>query len=160
MDLSDMLYADSLSYRQVEGCLPGTRHETLKMIDNWVNNDDLDTPRVFFLAGDAGIGKSAIAHSVARHYENINRLGSSVFLGPSHGSTGCAQNLFSTIARDLADKDSHYKASLWKAIEGSISLRKTGDPLRQFEQFILLPSTKVASTGPIVVVIDALESIR
>ncbi|KAH7902972.1 hypothetical protein BJ138DRAFT_973115, partial [Hygrophoropsis aurantiaca] len=45
-------------------CLPGTRLDILKEISDWVDQPT-DTGSIFWVYGGAGIGKSAIAQTVA-----------------------------------------------------------------------------------------------
>ena len=71
IDLNDMRYAEGARYDARKGCLPGTRKEVIDEISNWVNNDSDDTPRIFFLTGFAGAGKSAIAHAVAHLFDGL-----------------------------------------------------------------------------------------
>ncbi|KAF9261339.1 hypothetical protein L218DRAFT_842724, partial [Marasmius fiardii PR-910] len=44
-------------------CLPGTREEVRRVIHEWRKSD---SPPVCWLSGSAGVGKSAIALSVAK----------------------------------------------------------------------------------------------
>jgi hypothetical protein len=155
--LGDMPYATGARYDPDKGCLPGTRTEVIDEITNWVNSDADTVPRVFLLIGMAGTGKSAISHTLARLFDDFGRLGSSFCFDRAHQAERRPDNLFSTIARDLADLDIERKSSLWKLIEGKTALRKTRSPREQFEKFILRPSKDLVSFGPILIVIDALD---
>jgi hypothetical protein len=66
-------------------------------------------------------------------------------------------NIFSTIARDLAELDSRERECLMRVIQGKKSLRTTSAPREQFEQFILKPALELTFVGPIVIVIDGLD---
>jgi len=72
-----MPYANGARFDPDKGCLPGTREKIIEEIIEWVNspNGD-DVARVFFLSGVAGSGKSAIAHAIAKLFEQQKRLGS------------------------------------------------------------------------------------
>src|SRR6266702_4622544 len=62
-----------------KGCLTGTRTAFLDFIVNWVN--DPASERCLVLFGQAGTGKSSIAHEIARRFDKIHRLTSSfIFL--------------------------------------------------------------------------------
>jgi hypothetical protein len=126
-------------------------------IVEWVNNDAEDVPRVFLLSGMAGLGKSAIAHSLAHMFDGLGRLGSSYFFDRANQAKLRPDNLFSTIARDLADLDPEWKSTLCKVIQGKTALRNTRAPHEQFENFILQPATGLTSIGPLLIVIDALD---
>ncbi|KAN0107633.1 hypothetical protein V8E52_009952, partial [Russula decolorans] len=157
IDLNDMPYAAGARYDADKGCLPGTRKEVIDEISNWVNNDSDDTPRIFFLTGFAGAGKSAIAHAVARLFDGLGRLGSSYCFDAAHQAERSPDKVFSTIARDLADLDPELKASLWQVVREKRSLRNTRAAREQFQRFILDPATGLKTIGPIVIVIDALD---
>jgi hypothetical protein len=152
-----MRYAEGARYDARKGCLPGTRKEVIDEINNWVNNNSDDTPRIFFLTGFAGAGKSAIAHAVAHLFDGLGRLGSSYCFDAAHQAERSPNNLFSTIARDLADLDPELKASLWQVVGEKRALRKTHAAREQFQRFILDPATDLKTIGPIVIVIDALD---
>ncbi|KAG6808928.1 hypothetical protein H0H92_002339 [Tricholoma furcatifolium] len=51
-----------------KACLEGTRVALLKRISDWAL--DPTGPRALLLTGAAGMGKSAVAHTIARHLEN------------------------------------------------------------------------------------------
>ncbi|GJJ10686.1 hypothetical protein Clacol_004913 [Clathrus columnatus] len=161
LDLENLPYASGAGLSTRKQCLPGTRVEVLDEIIEWINNADDNSPRLFWLAGPAGVGKSAIAHSVALRFKSIQRLGS-FFCFDRNQSTdgqGRREKIFPTIARDLADLDSQIKHGLAKVIKNETSLCKTPDLQLEWEKFILEPlsTTSQVSTGPILVVIDALD---
>ncbi len=139
-----------------KGCLPGTRMAFLDFIVNWVN--DPTSQRGLVLFGQAGMGKSSIAHEVARRFDKMHRLTSSfIFLGKEQ-SEGEAYHLFTTLARDLSDRYPSFKAALGKVIKDNSSLRlRTRDYPTLFKSLILEPLKDLHIVGPILVVIDALD---
>jgi hypothetical protein len=155
--LGDLPYARGARYDIDKGCLPGTRRDLIEEIMEWVNSDAEDVPRVLLLSGMAGVGKSAIAHSLAQLFDGFGRLGSSYCFDRANQADRCPDNLFSTIACDLADLDPERKSALCQAIHGKRALRNTRAPREQFEKFILQPSTCLTSVGPLLIVIDALD---
>ena len=156
MDLNDMPYA-SARYSQEKGCLAGTRECFLSEICGVLNNLSEDAPRVCLLTGVAGSGKSAVAHSIARLYDGQKRLGSSYCFASSDVASRTPKNLFSTIARDLADHDPQYKSALWGVVKDSRALRMSTSPSEQLERFIIEPSGHLHTIGPTVIVIDAVD---
>ncbi|KIJ42926.1 hypothetical protein M422DRAFT_170420, partial [Sphaerobolus stellatus SS14] len=99
--------------------------------------------------------KSAIAHSIARIFAGLGRLGSSFCF--VRGDSGRRLELyFPTLARDLAQRDPHIKQALGRIIEDP-SLRKTDDISDQFEEFICKTMSECSILGPILLVIDALD---
>ncbi|GJJ10674.1 hypothetical protein Clacol_004901 [Clathrus columnatus] len=159
LDLHNLPYAAAAGLHTGKQCLPGTRVEVLDEIIDWINNDNDNCPRLFWLAGPAGAGKSAIAHSIALRFKSIRRLGSLFCFDRNYSIERRREKVFSTIARDLADLDPQIKSELAKAVKNETSLRSTIDLQLQWEKFILEPlrATSEVSTGPILVVIDALD---
>ncbi|KIJ65625.1 hypothetical protein HYDPIDRAFT_66323, partial [Hydnomerulius pinastri MD-312] len=157
IDLNDMPYASGARYTREKGCLPGTRETFISEICDIINNPADDAPRVCLLTGVAGSGKSAIAHTVARLYDQQLRLGSSYCFDTSHAAARHPGNFFSTIARDLSDHDPQYKESLWEVVKDNRALRTSTSPVEQVEQFIARPSEHLDVIGPILVVVDALD---
>ena len=126
----------------------------LDFITNWVNDPNPDSERGLVLFGEAGMGKSSIAHETARRFDKLHRLTSSFIFErkvPSH-------HLFTTLARDLADRYPLFKTALGKVIRDNTALRvRTRDYDTLFESLILQPLSYLDIIGPILVVIDALD---
>ena len=112
-----MPYAFGARYTQEKGCLAGTRESFLREICDVLNYLDEGAPWVCLLTGVAGSGKSAAANSIARLYDGQKRLGSSYCFASSDVASRNPKNLFSTIARDLADHDPQYKSVLWGIVK-------------------------------------------
>ncbi|GJJ10692.1 hypothetical protein Clacol_004919 [Clathrus columnatus] len=159
LDLDYLPYAAGAGLHTGKQCLPGTRIEVLNEITGWINDADEMCPRLFWLAGPAGAGKSAIAHSIALLFKSIHRLGSFFCFDRNYPSERRREKIFSTIARDLADLDPQIKRELAKAIKNEASLRTTTDLQLQWEKFIFEPLRVVSEvgTGPILIVIDGLD---
>lgn len=160
VDLGDLPYANGARFQSSMRCMPGTCEEILNNIINWIDDPRPDGKHVFILVGAEGAGKSTIAHSIASHYRDLGRLGSSIFTDLPNDSLTRTQLpvlLFPTISRDLADLDPHYRRALWSVIESDKALRRTLDPADQCEKFIVAPSTTLTISGPIAIVLDALD---
>ena len=140
-------------------CLDGTRKEILKEVVDWINNTDTTAPRVFWLHGQAGEGKSAIAHTIALQAENLGILGSCFCFTRVRQHEGLHMKLFPTVARDLADRDLRLRLLLAEVIANKPSLRDTKDIGEQWQKFIFEPLSQLegSSSGNVVVVIDALD---
>jgi WD40 repeat protein len=155
VDLNDMPYAHGAKFNTDKECLPGTREKIINDVTDWVNSTD--APRMCLLTGVAGSGKSSIAMSVARRFDELGRLGSSFCFDHSHAAERRPDNVFSTIARDLADLDTQRKNALWQVIQGKRAVRTTHAVAEQFNKFVLLPAADLMAIGPILIVIDALD---
>ncbi|KAH9033680.1 hypothetical protein EDB83DRAFT_2525370 [Lactarius deliciosus] len=137
-----------------KGCLTGTRTAFLDFIINWVN--DPASERCLILFGQAGTGKSSIAHEIAIRFDKMDRLTSSfIFVRKEKPKP---YRLFTTLARDLSDRYPSFKAALGRVIKDKSSLRAgTRDYGTLFESLILEPLKDLHIVGPILVVIDALD---
>ena len=157
MVLGDMPYTFSARYAQEKGCLPGTRESVLREICDILNNAGEDGPQVCLLTGVAGSGKSAITHSIARLYDGQKRLGSSYYFSSTDVTRRNPQNLFATIARDLADLDRQFKSALCQIVKNNRALRTSPSPSEQVERLVIEPSGHLDAIGPLVIVVDALD---
>jgi hypothetical protein len=151
----ELYCAAGARYDTSKECLPGTRVDVLQKIIHWIS-DTSDHCRTLVLFGEAGSGKSAIAHSIARWFDQLNRLGSSFCFDRSHQDRRPVR-LFATIARDIADLEPEMKKALSTSVSNHRSLLSSNDIKSHFEQFLLGPIKELALTGPIVIVIDALD---
>ncbi|GJJ10633.1 hypothetical protein Clacol_004860 [Clathrus columnatus] len=152
-------YATGAGLNTGKQCLLGTRVEILDEIVDWINDVDEGCPRLFWLAGPAGVGKSAITHSIAIRFKSIQRLGSFFCFDRNYLVERRREKIFSTIARDLADMDPQIEHQLARIIKKETSLRTTTDLHLQWKNFILEPLhvTSGVSTGPVLIVVDALD---
>ncbi|KAG2154143.1 uncharacterized protein EDB93DRAFT_184093 [Suillus bovinus] len=153
-DLDAMHYAIGASIESQKMADTPPQTEIVESITSWVNQND---EQIYLLLGPEGTGKSIIACSIARQFGAIMRLGSSYFFSRVAKDKRNATNLFSTIARDLADHDPQYMKALWGTVKNKRALRDTIDPLTQFNCFILSPASQMTWIGPVLVVIDGLE---
>jgi hypothetical protein len=134
----------------------GTRVAFLDFIINWVNNPASERGLVLF--GQAGTGKSSIAHEIARLFDNMHRLTSSFIFLRREQSDREAYHLFTTLARDLADRYPSFKTALGNVVKDNTALRVgTRDYQTLFASLILEPLKDLHIVGPILVVIDALD---
>jgi hypothetical protein len=151
-----MPYAKGACYESGKQCLPDTRVEILDEISSWIMNLE-DERRLCLVAGAAGVGKSAIAHTIAWRFDKIGRLGSSFCFSRSDLGNRMPELVFPTVARDLAGYDLAVKKALGDIIHNQPSLRSTRDLQDQFENLILKSTHDLSVTGPLVIVIDAMD---
>ncbi len=126
----------------------------LDFVANWVN--DPVSERCLVLFGQAGTGKSSIAHEIAHRFDTMHRLTSSfIFLRKEQSRP---YHLFTTLARDLSDRYPSFKTALGRVVKDNSSLRVgTRDYATLFRSIILEPLKNLHIVGPILVVIDALN---
>jgi hypothetical protein len=140
-------------------CLPGTRTEILSQITDWINGSGDAAKRVLWLSGPAGTGKSAIAHTIAKWFNEMGVLGSCFCFDKTQEAEKHHEKVFSTIARDLADRDPEMRRSLADAVKNSTSLKNSRDIFQQWEKLLMEPLKKFSksSVGPVLIVIEALD---
>ncbi|KAF7970766.1 hypothetical protein HWV62_23108 [Athelia sp. TMB] len=156
--LDDMPHAKADGYIPEKCCLPGTRIAVLRKIDQWINlPNDETVSRLLILYGVAGCGKSAIAHRVARDIRDQNRLGSAIFFERAAQAQRHSGILFGTVSRNIAHQDTRWRNALCEIIKDDEALRHTPSISMQMENFILKPAKILNGSGPVVIVIDALD---
>ncbi|KAG2029826.1 hypothetical protein BDR03DRAFT_1017894 [Suillus americanus] len=159
LDLSSMPYAAGAGLDTTKQCLPGTRTAILSQITEWINDSGDAAQRVLWLSGPAGTGKSAIAHTIANWFNDLGGLGSCFCFNKDLKADKRHEKVFSTIARDLADRDPEMKRALANVVENANSLKNTTDIIQQWRKLFMEPLKKVsgASVGPVLIVIEALD---
>ncbi|EJF58651.1 hypothetical protein DICSQDRAFT_23971, partial [Dichomitus squalens LYAD-421 SS1] len=138
-------------------CLAGTRVKTLCALQDWINDPKPDAPRVLFLLGGAGAGKSSIAHSIGVHFEAQHRLGSFFCFNRTFQAERPPNRVFRTIARDLANWNPTFRHALANVLRDQSDLAGSVDITKQWEGLVLRPLKTVPWIGPVVVVIDAFD---
>ncbi|KAG8932012.1 hypothetical protein FRC01_000468 [Tulasnella sp. 417] len=148
---------DSQSRQDAHGCLEGTRKQVLEAICDWIDNKDPESPRMLWLYGLAGIGKSTIAHTIAEEADAKGCLGASFFFSRDQAGRRNPQLVYPTIASQLARLDLALKKLIVAAVErdhevGTLVMKK------QFEKLISEPLIAWrGAKGTIVIVMDALD---
>ena len=139
--------------------MEGTRADILADIVDWIYKSEPDTPRVLWLYGQAGKGKSAIAHTIANWFKSLGALGSCFCFASDQQAERRHEKIFTTIAHDLADRDPTLKRIIAEVIADDKALSTTRDVKQQWQKFILDPISKAAASmvGRVVIVIDALD---
>jgi NACHT domain len=152
--IRELPYKGGWRHGDKKRCLPGTREDFLHYIIKWVENPESD--RALVLLGQAGTGKSSIAHEVARRFEN-KCLGSYFAFLRKEQSRDEAYQLFTTLARDLSDRNHAFKLALGRVVKNNSSLCGTRDYRTLFESLLLEPLKDLEVRDPILIVIDALD---
>jgi len=101
-----------------EACTDGTRVKILEDITKWANDRSLASPRLFWLTGQAGSGKTTIAYTIAKLFEkdadcNQHILsGGNFFCSRQFQETQAQTRILPTIAYHLARKCKSYADAL------------------------------------------------
>jgi len=150
-----MPFAKGARFQPSLACLPGTREAILNRLVDWVTGGE-DQPRICLLTGLAGTGKSAIANSLAMIFEKTGQLGSS-FCFKRGDNNRSLPFYFPTLINDIAAIDSEVKIALGEVVNNNRALRNSEDIQEQFSRLITGVLTRSRMSGPILLVIDALD---
>lgn len=96
--ISNLPYADGAGCRKEKGCIEGTREAFLEDVFDRITAEDDGPIRIYGLENLAGVGKTAIGHSLARRYYDEGILGSTFFFDREN----LERSRCVTIAQDLA----------------------------------------------------------
>ncbi len=124
----------------------------------WID-DKCDERCIFWLNGMAGTGKSTIARTIANEYYKTGQLGASFFFARGAGDLASSIKLFTSLARQLADKEPELRRYVCEAVANNTGISQLGLE-HQWRQLILEPLSRVNNdlvTSPLVIVIDALD---
>ncbi|KAI6158930.1 hypothetical protein EDD17DRAFT_1899110, partial [Pisolithus thermaeus] len=159
LNLEGMAYAGDAGLNTTKKCLDGTRSEILNEITNWATDCDDKASRILWLHGQAGRGKSAIAHTIASWAKDLGVLGSCFCFARDRQAERREGKILTTIARDIADRNPAFRRALSNIVSNDNSLKTTSDVLQQWKRFILDPLSEINGemVGNVVVVIDALD---
>ncbi|KAF7367054.1 hypothetical protein MSAN_00964600 [Mycena sanguinolenta] len=149
--------AATINSQSSEGCLKGTRIELLADLLAW--SRDPNSPKIFWLDGMAGTGKSAIARSFCHVLQEQNQLGGSFFCLRGDSNRNNPKHIIPTLAVQLASRDGAYKWALLAAIQKGIS--QNANLKIQVENLLERPlhSNHNSPLPSMVFVIDALDEL-
>lgn len=141
------------------GCLKGTRVDLLDLVAKWLADQDPNGPRIFWLNGIAGTGKSAIAWTVAHIADQNHQLAGSFFFS-RRGEAELRDPflVFPTIAYQLAHFDPEFQSKIIQALKTNPNA-PTSNLKDQLDRVIVEPLSKVRMTPGRValVVFDAFD---
>ncbi|KAJ8095420.1 hypothetical protein PM082_023190 [Marasmius tenuissimus] len=143
-------------------CLEGTRVELLRLIHEWIQAREKEKP-LFWLTGAAGVGKSAIAMTVAEACEEEDILVSSFFFFRSDPKRNNPKAFVLTLAHDMLLAIPTTRRLVEERI--SKKTRILGAKLEdQFRELIFNPILQCSSIEPLssppapnIIIIDGLD---
>ena len=149
--------AQAAEYRHGDrkGCLKGTRRTVLDEIERWIS--DFDSPPVYWLNGLAGVGKSAIAQTIAERTFADGKLGASFFCSRDFEDQRDLQFIFPTLAVQLARKYSEFRSILVPLMQSDPKIAYES-LYHQMDKLIVQPLNESAIST--VIVIDALDECK
>ncbi|KAG2156452.1 uncharacterized protein EDB93DRAFT_1247160 [Suillus bovinus] len=158
-DINGMEYVRGAGRNTAKNCLPGTREDILSDIKCWIRSTGEDEPRILWLSGTAGKGKSAIAHTIANWSHERGGMRACFCFDHTREAERRHEKIFTTIARDLADCDITMRRALARAVRDDNELKHTIDVSRQWQELVVGPMREAskAITAPVQIIIDALD---
>ncbi|KAJ5827863.1 hypothetical protein N7447_004626 [Penicillium robsamsonii] len=161
IDLSRLQIAKQAAFdsydNQHSECLPGTRIDLLRDIEEWAKSPHGKC--IFWLHGMAGTGKSTISQTVASRLQEQQLLGASFFFRRGEEDRGTAKKLFPTLTEQMVIRVPQMLPRVQKAIDDDPNISEK--VLReQFEKLLLEPLCGIEQreeTTRRVIVIDALD---
>ncbi|KAG9124918.1 hypothetical protein FRC07_009729 [Ceratobasidium sp. 392] len=145
-------------YDPNRGCLEGTRTDIIGEVINWAQISNAPD-RLFWLYGQAGLGKSAIATSLCQEFENLKVLAASFFCKRDDPERRNPQRVLTTIIHGLAVHHTLYTKAVIAAIQEDSSIC-TAPMQTQYDKLFKEPLRNPAllnSSVICVVVVDALD---
>lgn len=159
-DLGRLRIAKGASFDSYENqhteCLPGTRTDLLREIEDWTRSPDGKC--IFWLNGMAGTGKSTISRTVANQLKAKGFLGATFFFKRGEEDRGNAKCLFPTLTDQLIRMIPQLVPTVRRTVEDDPNISEKA--LReQFEKLILEPLCAINQrhVTTMIVIIDALD---
>ncbi|KAE9395096.1 hypothetical protein BT96DRAFT_885974, partial [Gymnopus androsaceus JB14] len=138
-------------------CLEGTREQLLKDLHNHALGGLGPGKQIIWIHGTPGRGKSTIAKSLAIRLHEENALAASFFFSRSHESRSNFNNVFCTIAHQIAMFNQQFHDILVDILEKDNQLGHSAANI-QFKKLIIEPLSKLPQIqDPWVLVFDALD---
>ena len=138
-----------------QGCLKGTRTDVLLQIERWLMDEQ--DPRVFWLNGLAGTGKSTIAQTFAEVSFADGKLGASFFCSRVFEDRSNLHAIFPTLAFQLAYRYPPFREQLLRVLRANPDVGRES-LCSQLEKTIIGPFK--ATRIPTLIIIDALDECK
>lgn len=147
-------------YANTAPCQDGTRKLVFDAVSEW-SQDQSVSGTLLWLYGQAGMGKSTIAASVCRKYDQEKKLGAHFFCKRDDPELRSPERILNTIVYRLASRLESYGLIVAGAIKDNTELPES--PLEQRYTHLIerpleeLKSKRIAPAGVFFVVVDALD---
>jgi hypothetical protein len=136
-------------------CHPETRSDILQAVCDWAAS--LEGPRVCWISGGAGTGKSTIARTLCEKLHKKNLLAGSFFVSRRSDGHHSPRGIVQSLAYHLAHFDFNFRHALLGVLRAD-PRTKDGLLKDQVLSFVKKPLSSIDhSCGPLVVVLDAFD---
>jgi len=137
--------------------MKNTRQSVLYDVAEWIESKGTEVPRIFWLNGIAGSGKSAIAQTVAKNASAASQLGASFFFTRAEAQLRSANALFSSLAYQLAHFNPHLRSQIASGLEAVPHAGHQGIQSQFYDLFLRPLSLSPDQTTPFLIVLDAVD---
>jgi hypothetical protein len=139
-----------------EMCMDGTRQTLLAELTAWFENTDSSAPRIFWLNGLAGTGKTTIARTMADWAHQRGRLAATFFFSRNIDATRMPSAIIPTLAYQLARYQPSFRPLICTSIASNEDVRDRSIA-SQAEALLSHLSASAAPAAPLLIVLDALD---
>ncbi|KAH7317519.1 WD40-repeat-containing domain protein [Rhizoctonia solani] len=149
---------DPHGYDPDRACLKGTREAILNQIITWTQNRD-STESFIWISGQAGMGKSSIAHSLCYRLDKFQALAGCFFCQGNNSDSSNPLQLINSIVHDIASQCPAYALEVAHAIRANRRLCTSHLSLR-YEGLIKIPLERLKSLSiskTLILIVDALD---
>ncbi|KAJ3572680.1 hypothetical protein NP233_g2926 [Leucocoprinus birnbaumii] len=156
-------FHDSAARYPPPRCHLGTRKEYISEIVGWARGDSEHKEPVLWMRGPFGIGKTAVAQSVAEALKSLNKLVATLFFSRSNANRDDPLRVFTSIAFQIAIRCKPFGDIIDAHIRADPSFA-TKSASTQFEDLLAAPLSQVDVTSSFIdggaVIIDGLDECR
>ena len=143
--------------------------DILKRIYQWAFDTSPSTASIFWLAGQAGVGKSTIAYTVTRHFDKASKgdkdpgpniLGGNFFCSRQFEETKCQASIIPTLVYQLSKQSKSFRDAL---LLHAHKLESAAVPEEQMKDLLVYPWRKLTEkhpAPPYLIIVDALDEIE
>ncbi|KAG9091479.1 hypothetical protein FRC06_000549, partial [Ceratobasidium sp. 370] len=157
--LRELKPADLAGYDPDRQCIPGTRVGVIDKLVMWAQNSD-DGPRLAWVHGLAGLGKSSVATSVCRRLDDQRALTCSFFCKRDNPELRDPRRVLTTIICGLALRWEAYRDAVVAVIREDVELSSKHIQLL-YDSLVTKPLQRLVGakrlTSTLVIVVDALD---
>jgi len=139
---------------QRRGCTLNTRQKILEDLMKWAK--DPDSPRMYWMNGMAGTGKTTIAYSFCEQLQEKGLLGANFFCSRSLAECSDVHHIIPTTTRQLALSCPQFASAILEVLKGDFQMPSFRN---QFKRLLLEPFQSISEsiTDTLIIVIDALD---
>ncbi len=148
--------ASYLSRSPDSGCFLGTRKTILEQVSTWFYEDNSQAPKIFWLSGLGGTGKTSVSHTVCAKLHTDRRLGASFFLSRDEADRRRVSSIIPTLAFQIASVNPTYRRKLCDILKEHPDAPSRAQQY-QLRELLLQPLKEVPSLPPYLIVLDALD---